>query len=592
MWNHFDKSIFLLALALFACGETTEAPTVAEDGEDDSFLASTGKADADLGACTLQNVMVLVNATDLTVDGLKSVGVHTRAAKSILAFRAGPDGQMGTGDDQRIVDLEALDKLRYVGPAALRQIVKAAGDDCGAADEPSASVIFSPQPYETSHLAKMAELIDGATTSIDIAMYSFRDARISAALGRAVDRGVPVRLVFESANAHRRDPAGTSSAALEDLGVDVRWVNKIMHHKFAIYDGPVDELEDARTATLATSSGNWSNSAGTRFDENTVIMRGHPEAVLRYQAEFNLLWENSRPLDWNPDIDYYTTRTITDADIAAFDEAGVDAVYTSANFRTYVSNRNGPTFSGVRGMNAASDKLVELIGGAQTSVHIASGHLRSRPISEALAKLHQDRPDVDIRIYLDGQEYISDWYHNEQVTKLATCLEAAGDNSSRRSSCLDKGFYFGYQLHQAGIQIRYKYYAYRWDYTYADQMHNKFTLVDGRWLATGSYNYSDNAEHNTLENVLILDAASFPKVVRQFEEYFERLWATQVEAGDYERMMDALENTDEDVWLVFDAMSLDWDQVTALKGALRAACPDVNSAAFRDDPGAHRVCER
>ncbi len=592
MWNYFDKSILVLALALFACGESTEEPTVPEDGEGDSFLAATGKADANLAECTLQNIMIFVNATDITVDGLKGVGIHTRAAKSIVAFRSGPDGQLGTADDKRIADLESLDKLRYVGPAALRQIVKAAGSDCVDGSDKVASVIFSPQPYETSHLAKMAELIDASTTSIDIAMYSFRDSKISEALGRAVDRGVPVRLIFESANGHRRDPEGTSSARLEDLGVDVRWVNKIMHHKFAIYDGPQDDLESARSATLATSSGNWSNSAGTRFDENTIILKGHPEAVLRFQAEFNLLWENSRPLDWNPDIDYYATRTISEGDIADFDDAGIDAVYTSANFRTYVSSRNGPTFSGIRGLSVASDKLVELISGAQTSVHIASGHLRSRPISEAIAKLHQDRPDVDIRIYLDGQEYISDWYHNKQVRELGECLETAGDSESRRSNCLDKGFYFGYELHKAGIEVRYKYYAYRWDYTYADQMHNKFTLVDGRYLATGSYNYSDNAEHNTLENVLILDAAAFPKLVQQYEEYFEGLWVTEVAAGTYAKMMDDLENTDEDVWLVFGAMALDWNQVTALKGALRDACPDVNSSAFRENPGANRVCER
>ena len=590
MLKHFDNWSVLLAVALVACGgQDVAEPELPGDAENASFISASGKADGGLSECALQNVLTFVNAADLSVELLKTKGIHTRAAKSIVAFRAGPDGALGTADDQRVSDLGALDAIRYVGPVALRQIVKAAGDDCAA--QPGVQVIFSPQAYEDSHLTKITELVEAATTSIDIAMYSFRDAKISEALGRAVDRGVRVRLVFESANQHRRSPEGTSSAALEALGVDVRYVNKIMHHKYAIFDGPQDDLESARTATLATSSGNWSFSAGTRFDENTLVLKGHAEAVLRFQAEFNLMWENSRSFEW-AEFDYYTTRTITEDDINTFDADGVDAVFTSANFRTYESARYGPTFSAVRGLNTVSDTLVELIGSAERSVHIASGHLRSRPIAEALSKLAQDRPEVDIRIYLDGQEYISSWYHDKQLRDLSSCLERAGESTSRRATCIDRGFYFGYQLHTEGVAVRYKYYAYRWDYTYADQMHHKYLIVDGRWLATGSYNYSDNAEHNTLENVLLLDGAQFPKVLERYEENFEALWGTEVEAGTYEAMLDEVVNGDEDVWLVFGAMSLDWEQVTALKGALRDACPAVNSQAFRDNPGANRRCER
>ncbi len=590
MRKHFDKSVWLLVAGLWACAEAPDAPSVASDAVDASFLGASGKTDGGLSECTIQNVLVFVNAGDLTVDGLKALGIHTRAAKSVAAYRSGPDGRLGTPDDQRIPDLHVLDGLRYVGPVALRQIVKAAGSECGVA--PSIEVIFSPQPYEDSHLARMAELIGAAQSSIDIAMYSFRDGKLFDALGAAVARGVRVRLVFESANRDRRDPQGTRSARLEALGVDVRWVNKIMHHKYAIFDGPHDSLASARTATLATSSGNWSFSAGTRFDENTLVLRGHPEAVLRFQAEFNLMWENSRPFDWNEDLAYYTTRTITEADIADFDDPATDAAFTSANFRTYDSSRYGPTFSAVRGRSVVSEALVALISRAERSVHIASGHLRSRPISEALAKLAQDRPDVDIRVYLDGQEYISEWRHDRQVRALSECLSAAGERESARAACLDRGFYFGYQLDRTGIAVRYKYYAYRWDYTYADQMHDKYLVVDGRWLATGSYNYSDNAEHNTLENVLFIDGARRPKVVRLYEENFEKLWATQVDTGAYEAMMGELDRGDHDVWLVFEAMSLDWAQVTALKAALRDACPEVDSDAFREDPGAHRRCER
>src|SRR5262245_46073573 len=65
-------------------------------------------------------------------------------------------------------------------------------------------VIFSPRPMKESHLARIVSEIDRATTSLDIAMYSFSDAQVSDALARAVKRGVKVRFIFNDAGDHQR----------------------------------------------------------------------------------------------------------------------------------------------------------------------------------------------------------------------------------------------------------------------------------------------------------------------------------------------------------------------------------------------------
>ena len=83
-------------------------------------------------------------------------------------------------------------------------------------------------------------------------------------------------------------------------------------------------------------------------------------------------------------------------------------------------------------------------------------------------------------------------------------------------------------LYEVITAVRYKYYAYRWHYSYAIQMHHKYMIVDGKRLFTGSYNYSDNAEHNTMENVVIYDAAAFPALVAAFVANFEALWQTVI----------------------------------------------------------------
>jgi len=421
----FFSALLTLALALSACGGD-ESP----DGKLDP-AAPGGKADAYYGECEIRQVLAWVNDPEVSAGDLKEFGVHSRAANNIIDYRDGPDGIPGTADDDYFDDAQELDDVYYVGKVAFEQMVAAVEHRCG--HTPTAEVIFSPQSYSNSHLARVIELINAARSSIDIAMYSFSDYGILDALQQAVNRGVSVRFVFESASADRTDPAGTMSAKLEDIGIDVRYVNKIMHHKFAIFDGPRESVDDAITGILATGSGNWSHSAGTRYDENTIILTGCDELLLRFQKEFNLLWENSRDFTYTRTFDWFFSKTITEWMIP--DIPVVDAVFTSANFRTSVTSY-GPTFSVVRGENEVSDVLVGLIQDARSSIRIASGHLRSRPVAEALMAKHAANPNLDIRVYLDGQEYISEWYQAEQDADLEDCLEAQAAGLHRQGLLL------------------------------------------------------------------------------------------------------------------------------------------------------------
>jgi phosphatidylserine/phosphatidylglycerophosphate/cardiolipin synthase-like enzyme len=582
LW-HRIALLFAVAIAATGCVETgdeTSPDGVDEDGAD------AGKADgSEFTDCELARVVAWVNEPATTADVLRAAGVHTRAALNIVEHRDVLD------DNGRFDSVEELDDVPYVGPAAFRQLVAAVEGECaGRGDQ--ATVIFSPQAsWETSHLAAVVEALDGAALSVDIAMYSYRDAQIQAAIDRAIDRGVAVRMVFETANTDRSSPEGSGSAALEDLGVNVRYVNKIMHHKFVIIDGPQSSLEQAQTATLITGSANWSSSAATRYDENTVVIRGNSEALLRFQREFNHLWEHSRDFVWNQGLEYRTSMEITDA--AILDDPAIDAVFTSANFTVSESSRYGWTFSVEAGEDAVADRLVELIQGARESIHIASGHLRSRPVAEALLARHAADPSLDIRVYLDNQEYLSAATHAEQQRELTECLAAAGDDVGDQQSCLDSGFLFSYELHQAGIPVRFKAYCYRWHYSYAPQMHHKYMVIDGRILVSGSYNLSDNAEHNTMENIVVYDGAAFPELVAAFEENFESMWVTGEAAGLYQSFLDEVRNgTGSSFPIVFEPMALDWDQVTELKEAIRVACPDINSADFRAHPERHRYCDR
>ena len=576
------SALLALVLAALLGGCVLESEGLSPDGEHEAGVTA-GKADGSgFSECELAAVLELVNDPTTDEDLLRAAGVHTRAARNIVAYRDEID------DDGRFGDVEELDAVSWVGPVAFQQLVAAVSHLCqtggGIAD-----VIFSPQPYESSHLVRVAAEIDEADESLDIAMYSFSDAAIFAAIERALARGVRVRMIFEPASTHRREPQGTMSARLEALGVDVRYINKIMHHKFVIIDGPQQAAEQAPDAMLITGSGNWSNGAGTRYDENTVFVQANAELVLRFQREFNLLWEGSRDFVWGEGRELVTTLPVSDEMIV--DDPTIDAVFTSANFRLSSSARYGATFSVVRGENEVSDRLVELIWSAESSIRVASGHLRSRPVSEALLERARQDPDLDIRVYLDGQEFIAASTHASQERDLARCLTSAGDNDSARQDCVDRGFLFSYQLHSEGIPVRFKYCAYRWHYSYVAQMHHKYIIIDDRIVASGSYNLSDNAEHNTMENMVIYDAAGFPGLVRAFEDNFEAIWETARAEGRYQRLLEAV-RTASSFPIVFDGMSLTWDEVTELKAAIRANCPTINSPELRNNPQAHRFCSR
>ena len=52
-------------------------------------------------------------------------------------------------------------------------------------------------------------------------------------------------------------------------------------------------------------------------------------------------------------------------------------------------------------------------------------------------------------------------------------------------------------------------------------MHDKFTIVDGKRLETGSYNYSYGAANSNQENQLYLSTAS---VIEAYKARFEKMW--------------------------------------------------------------------
>jgi phosphatidylserine/phosphatidylglycerophosphate/cardiolipin synthase-like enzyme len=138
-------------------------------------------------------------------------------------------------------------------------------------------VYFSP---DDGTIGRVIDLVRQAQEEITFMAYSFTDDDLAQAMKEVFNSGVSVTGVFDESQA-RSNIGGEYDHLLEN-GVDVRLDGnpRSMHHKVIIIDDQI----------LITGSYNFSQSAKTRNDENTLIIHS-PEIAKIYGQEFERVWE-------------------------------------------------------------------------------------------------------------------------------------------------------------------------------------------------------------------------------------------------------------------------------------------------------------
>lgn len=127
-------------------------------------------------------------------------------------------------------------------------------------------------------------------------------------------------------------------------------------------------------------------------------------------------------------------------------------------------------------------RIVSEIDKANSTIDIAIYSFTADEIREAL--IRAKNRGVAIRIIADSSQA------NGQGSEIAT-LEQAGFNLKRMAGL------------NGGI------------------MHNKYMIIDGLTLLTGSYNWSANAENNSFENAAFVQGLP---VILSYQENFESIW--------------------------------------------------------------------
>jgi phosphatidylserine/phosphatidylglycerophosphate/cardiolipin synthase-like enzyme len=126
----------------------------------------------------------------------------------------------------------------------------------------------------------LADAIDSAKLTVDVAIYSLSLNSIRDALLRAHDRGVQIRMVMESDNLDRADPQRLKDAGIPILG-DRR--EGLMHNKFVVIDG----------SEVWAGGMNYTDSGA--YEDNNVLMRIRSVKMAEnYTKEFEEMFVEDR----------------------------------------------------------------------------------------------------------------------------------------------------------------------------------------------------------------------------------------------------------------------------------------------------------
>ncbi len=142
-------------------------------------------------------------------------------------------------------------------------------------------IFFSPQDACAKEVIRQ---IDGAKSSIYIAMYFFTSREIAQALVKARQRGVEVRVCLNAADGDY--DKYSKDIYLRNNGIPVRTIKGkgIMHNKFCIID----------ETTILTGSYNWTKRAEFENDENVLVINSREIAEI-YKEEFDRLYAGKKP---------------------------------------------------------------------------------------------------------------------------------------------------------------------------------------------------------------------------------------------------------------------------------------------------------
>lgn len=320
------------------------------------------------------------------------------------------------------------------------------------------------------HLVKF---IQGARQTLDVAIYDLREPSVLAAL-KAASNAVRLRIRYDGgtgakvgATSTTVDPKSPSGPAIQAAGLG-KFAQPIhdtgrhlMHNKFVIRDG----------SAVWTGSGNFTNG-GLHLQDNNFLTIDSPTLSAAYMHDFDGLTQPGHAAAHNSGLPGKPT-SVT-----------VGGVKISVSFSTQ--------FSEAEGIEATVTKALT---GAQ-KVRVIAMLISDQGILKALLALK----GKDIKGVVDPHEMKQVMKPPKGQSKLDPALFWFANGDPRFVAAPSHAFSQNDQN---------------------DFMHDKVLIVDDKIVIAGSYNFSENAELND-ENMLVMESAS---VAAAYTRYFDALFA-------------------------------------------------------------------
>lgn len=394
-------------------------------------------------------------------------------------------------------------------------------------------------PTDDAETNAIVAAIDAAQTKINMRTFFLTSQTIVEALEDAKDRGVTVRIILDAGSAHNEY---SLHEALRTYGISVKVENwgGTEHCKAFSVDGYI----------VVLGSQNFTLSGNTLSDENTLYIENRPMATA-FDAAFETAWTSisSTWLTADPDPESadspgsLTDLTDNDHDDLT-DELAPEQLNNvgTADGAINVYFLRQAVESGASTGNEANynvnleDKLTARLAGATSTIDLATYELGLPDVVDEL--IDRAANGVRVRVIADGKDPLNEDTSEDSSYRLARVYyERIIRGADGTIGTSDDGHFFAdspvfavedstfrtnnglpssltgltYVTIKVGTATKSGYLLGDAElkdtaggtnnyYSWGDQMHNKFAVVDGTWVFTGSWNFTINDTYGSDAN--------------------------------------------------------------------------------------------
>lgn len=389
---------------------------------------------------------------------------------------------------------------------------------------------FAPTDDAETHAIVRA--INQATNTLDCRIFFFTDGDIAQAILDAHNRGVTVRILTDASSAEN---SFSQHQVMRDAGIQVKvedWGGK-EHHKSLIADQRLVIIGSQNW----TGSGNFSSDENTLFIENTVLAVAAKADYDLAWASIDNAWLTADPGAESADSTGSLYDFIDNDHDGLTDEGAPEQLNTieigngAINVYFNKSAMTGYADSVMANHNVDLEaRMINRITNATTSIDVATYEINLPGVVQAL--IDAAASGIDVRLIADakddddGESYLYDLFRihlerlirgNDGMVGTSDDVHAFGDaplfattdpglraewglppipsDFPFESLNIGSGSKTGYTLCYGELKANGTDF-----YSPGNQMHNKFAIIDGTWVWSGSFNYTINGVFGSTEN--------------------------------------------------------------------------------------------